>query len=88
MFVLAVSSLVFTADAELAALQKSRYALIDGKPTVDASLDSKVVGIVVKDAQNHTGKYLLYGFTNLNQFHQYLKKNQKATAKSANFKFL
>lgn len=80
MFVLAFCSFLFTTPAQLAELPKSRFIEIDGKPTVHALQDSKVVGTVVKPTSS--GRYLLYGFTDLHKFHQYLNSNQKATAKN------
>ena len=82
MFVLALSSFIFTTQAELADLQQSRFTLIDGKPAVNGLQDSKVVGTVVKNAKDPSGKYILYGFTDLNKFHQYLANHHSATAKN------
>lgn len=84
MFVLAVFSLIFTTHTGLAAPDPlSHFAKIDGKQTVSGKNDAKVVAIVVKKEKDASGKNILYGFTSLHQFHQYLNENKVTTAAKA-----
>lgn len=82
-FMLCICSFIFTAEVGLAAPhQKSRFAKIDGKLTANALQDSRVVGVVVKKEKNQSGQNILYGFTNMQQFHQYLGNQPTAAAKN------
>lgn len=59
-----------------AELQKSKFALIDGKVTANAKLDQEVVGVIVHEDKDAAGENILYGFTSTQAFQQYLEKNK------------
>lgn len=82
-FIVGLFSLIFSIQPGLAAShQESRYALIDGVKTINNQLDSKVVGTVV--TKDLAGRNILYGFTSMDRFHQYLNNNKEATARASN----
>lgn len=65
-------------------LTQSQFTKIDGQPVNNPLKDAKVVGIVVKDQFDKDGNPIFYGFTKIEEFHQYLEQSNKSATLAKN----